>query len=607
MRPLTQKKLLPWLIGVVIATLLFAALFLYTDFHYAGSDDTPILRSFMGYEGGVPAHYHLYLHTALAWLLHGLALAFPGVAWFSIVQLFLLWFSCVVIVKAMAQLALRRCLPLWVGTLMSACFLVVFPAFILCRISYTTTGALVGAAAVAQLFSVDYQKGTGSQVLRGMGLSIFLLLCCYCLRQVGVLPPLVFWALGLFLMFCLYYAPWGKALPATEPAEPSAAARTGRFRRPLRPFLSGVLLCLLSFGLLAGVRAVEINTLQLHDYLAWQNARINLLDYTSFSEDTDPALLEEIGWSPAECKLVTGWYFLDRNITAEAFEKLYAAQPEAAPAPFSLRMTQALSTLRGFFTSNPLQQYACLLLLALCMFCLLGALRRKGAGKFLALAAFFALLAGLCLLFYLAFRGRLPMRAAASVLFPGAVFLFQLCFLCLGAPLESPEPEKPARPSFLALVALAACLLLSVGAGVQTAGMLNPPADPDAEAKADVPADLDAYALENPDLLIIYDLSLVSDQRLFPDTSAGIPGNVLFWGGYPARSPSWLYQLAQYGIDGNAFTPEDFFRENVVVASTDGQPWESLTAYLRENAESPVDWDFYDESGYIGFYQYYQE
>ena len=30
-----------------------------------------------------------------------------------------------------------------------------------------------------------------------VGLSIALLLCCYCLRQISVLPPLAFWALGL--------------------------------------------------------------------------------------------------------------------------------------------------------------------------------------------------------------------------------------------------------------------------------------------------------------------------------------------------------------------------------------------------------------------------
>ena len=72
----------PWWAGVAAATLLFAALLLFFSFHYIGNDDVPILRSFMGYEGGVPAHFHLYLHTLLAWALHGLALLFPGVAGF---------------------------------------------------------------------------------------------------------------------------------------------------------------------------------------------------------------------------------------------------------------------------------------------------------------------------------------------------------------------------------------------------------------------------------------------------------------------------------------------------------------------------------------------
>lgn len=584
------KNILPWLIGVLVATLLFAALYAYTDFHYYGSGDTPILRSFMGYEGGVPATYHLYLHTVFAWLLHGLALLAPGVAWFSILQLFLLWLSAVVIVKSMAQCAQHHRFSPWLGGLFGALYLFAYAALITCRISYTTTGALLGAAAVAQLMGIDYQNASPRQILWGMCLSIALLLCCYGLRQIGVLPSLAFWLLALALIWLTNYS------PIRKDTAPSKA------RRNARPLFIGMLICALSFGVLAGIRAVEIKTLKLDDYLRWQEARINLFDYTDYDSNVDPALLEEVGWSPAEFKLISSWYFMDRNITTEAFEKFYAAQP-TGDASLSAKLASATATVRSFFADNPIYFYACGISAILCLVCMLWPLLgRKPRGAVLALAAVFGLLLGAAMLGYLGFQGRLPMRAAVSAIFPMSTFLFCLLFSC------AERSETPKTHSSIPIgITSALCLTLTVCSCLQTAQIINPQVDPEVEARSETPADLDAFALENPDVLIIYDLSLIGDNRLFPDTSAGIPPNLMFWGGYPARSPSWLYQLSQYGIDGTAMTARDFLRENVVVASTDGEPWESLMTYVGESSEGTVDWDFYSEYGYIGFFQLYEE
>ena len=87
-----SRNITPWLWGLLIATLLFGALLLFASYQYIGSDDAPILRSFMGYDGGVPATFNLYLHTAFAWLLYALAMLVMmgrGI-WFKASLLFLL-------------------------------------------------------------------------------------------------------------------------------------------------------------------------------------------------------------------------------------------------------------------------------------------------------------------------------------------------------------------------------------------------------------------------------------------------------------------------------------------------------------------------------------
>jgi len=566
-------KWIPWLAGILAATLLFGLLAIYAGFQYSGSDDTPILRSFMGYEGGAPAYFHPYTHTALAWLLYGLALLFPGVAWFSILQLLLLWFSCVVLMKSMTQITLNHGLPLLVGVLGGAVFLAVYTLYIACKISYTTTGALVGASAVAQLMSINWRE---SRVLRGMLLSIALLLCCYCLRQINVLPSMAFWLLALALVIVKY---------------PQRA----------KPALLGLLIGALSFGLLAGARAVEIKTLDQENFLQWQKARTRLFDYTYFTQNTSVELMEEAGWSPAEFHLVTQWFFMNQNISTEAFDTLYSAQPEAAGTTFlsffSQKLPHAIQTLLSFYAANPSYFFACGLLH---LIALLSLLRLKG-DSLSSLFAPLGLLLGAVILFYLGYQRRLPMRAAVSIIFPCAAFQFCLCLRC-----QKETDEWPRRGrAFITFICFCA-LGMAVLSMSQTILLLKRPATHEVEARSAIPVDLDAFALKNPECLIIYDFSLVADQRLFPDTSKGIPTNLMFWGGWPARSPSWLHQLSQYGIDDNALDASVFLQDHVLCASIYEEPGKALLNYVDESVEGDIGWSFHSKHGDIYFFKLYR-
>ena len=109
------------------------------------------------------------------------------------------------------------------------------------------------------------------------------------------------------------------------------------------------------------------------------------------------------------------------------------------------------------------------------------------------------------------------------------------------------------------------------------------------------------YAAENPDTLFVYDLSLVSDNRLFPAMPAELAGNVLFWGGHPARSPSWFRTLAKYGI--TQMDASLFVRDNVLLASTDPEPWPSLMDYIHTQLQTDVEWEYAESYGVINFFR----
>ncbi len=631
----------PWLLGILAASLMFALLFAFSSFQYSGSDDAPILRSFMGYEGGQPATFHLYLHTAFAWLLWGLAKLAPGVAWFSILQLALLWFSQVVLVKSFAQLSRRRGYSVWPGALAGALFLLGYAVFVTCRISFTTTSALVGAAAVAQLASVDFAREKRAAVTGPIIGSALLLLCTYCLRQISVLPPLCFWFLMLLAKLLVAF---------------------GKGRKPwkaARPVLAGALATGLLFGAFAAVREADIRLSGTRPLLDWQAERISLFDYTDFGSTTRPETLAKVGWSDSEFTLFTYWYFMDDNMTTEALHTLNAQQiaDDEALTPKDRAKATAV-TLQNAMDQFPAIRYGTWAALAMALAALAMAAYRRERNPWAYTAMIASVLGGALLLAYLAYSGRLPMRAAASVLYPFAAFVWCACLGAFvsrrlpgrnpavrkqhgrharrlppkpgaqpspAAPLTAahpdtraaqPAPEPAAKPnpnprlrallrSLPFMAAMVLCLWACILAGHTMAVDVQPPQQGEEVTNSDVNmADLDAYALENPDTLFIYDMSQLGDHRLFPATPAeGLAGNTLFWGGYPARTPSWYATLAKYGLAELDATL--FLADNVLLASTDPEPWPSLMAYIAQGTAQSVEWEYYDTIGYVNIFRIY--
>jgi hypothetical protein len=520
-------------------------------------------------------------------------------------------------------------------------FLLGYTVFITAHISYTTTAALLGAAAVAQLASVDFGRERRGGVFAPIMGSALLLLCAYCLRQISVLPPLCFWLLVLAAKLLTTFGkgrrPWAKA----------------------RPVLAGALATALLFGTFAAVREADIRLSNARPLLDWQAERIKLFDYSDFDETTTPATLAQIGWSDSEFTLFTYWYFLDDNMSTEALRALNAQQAaDDASVTAADRLGATFALVQDCLRQNPAIRYGVWAVLAMALAALGMAALRRERSPWAWLAIVLAVLGGAALLLYLGYSGRLPMRAAASVLYPCAAFLWCAWLGAFAsrrpqglnpnaqAPIDAeeralraqaaaelspaappavaptadvpapPAPEPPAKPNhrpralravsaLLVLAALAACTWAGVLAGLSMAGDVRPATAEEAELSSDVNmADLDAYALENPDTLFIYDLSQLGDHRLFPATPAeGLAGNAMFWGGYPARTPSWYQAFAKYGI--TTFDATMFLSDNVLLASTDPEPWPSLMAHIAEAAGTDVDWEYSDSIGYVNFFRIY--
>ncbi len=572
----------PWLAGILTASLIFAVILLFNQFLYTGSDDTPILRSFMGFEGGEPATFSMLVHPVMGRLLWGLAKLFPGVAWFSYFQLFFLWFSTVVVVKSVARCAVLHKRPLWLGIALGAATAAAGAFWITMRVSFTTTAAWLGAAAVAQLASVDWAEGKKRAVRRGLALSILLLVCCYFLRQVSVLPPLAFWLLGLLVVWL-----------ARPQAERKAVAR---------PVLAGAAVCLAILVGLSGVRLLETRTLRLDDFYRWQEASGVLLDYSDLDHvaPTDGALAE-IGWSREEYTLFTYWYFMDDNMTPEAMTQLYESTFQTPAKSAGERLTAATAAVGNAVKGTPSQTWGIVFGLLAAALCVALAAMRGFKNPFLWLGALAAPLLALLLLGYLGWEGRLPLRAMLSVTLP--MLTLSVCLLT-----ASLEPAPGARLSNALGLMLCALLLFPAARGA-TLAWNDSLGDVQALRKqleineTLVAEDLDTYAAESPDTLFIYDLSGIGDNRMFPKAPDPMAGNVMFWGGYSARTPSWYRMLAGFGV--TELNASVFLRDNVVLVTTDPEPWPSFMAYVSKELGEDVDWVSTDSYGVLNFFQLY--
>ena len=136
--------------AATVAALLAYVLFC-TNVHYDLGDDVLLARSFGGMVGGVFESFNYITHTFLGWLMHGLSLLWPGVAWFSVAQVAVLWISAYAAVLSAMRAAQRLMLPAWCGWLAAVAYLLGLAAEGLTSVTYTLTAAAAGGAAVWRL------------------------------------------------------------------------------------------------------------------------------------------------------------------------------------------------------------------------------------------------------------------------------------------------------------------------------------------------------------------------------------------------------------------------------------------------------------------------
>ena len=292
-----------WLWGAGITALLWGFLLCFSDIYFAANDDQFILRAMTGFQPGGTPDFHPFLLGFYVYPLRWLQRFFPGVAWYSLLELLLLALALTVILKSLLQCWLRAGRRLRTGLLLCAGYAALYGSNYLARVTFTVTGAMLGAAAVAQILSIDCQSASDRSLLRAMTLAILLLILCYGLRQLSLVPVLGYCGIAFLLRFCSFFG-FGK-----------------QTKRSARPMLVAAGLALLILGGLFAGRALEIRLKQKQDALQWQQARSQVLDYINLKSLPSEAL-ESVGWTDEQRILLDKWNTMDEAISTEALRSV---------------------------------------------------------------------------------------------------------------------------------------------------------------------------------------------------------------------------------------------------------------------------------------------
>ena len=569
---------IPWLTGLLMSAALMAAIFLFGDLRYAMNDDTAILRQYMGFGTGEIPEAHAFLHPLLSTPLRWLGLAAPEVAWFSWMQLALLWLAGAVSVKALMQCFAKRGLSMAAGAGAGAVYLTLFVMTYACHVTFTVTAAVLGAAAVLQLCSIDGERYTNGQIFRSLLLALALTALCGGLRLICVLPVALFCALALVPLAMRDFG-FGR-----------------KKKRSWKPLLCGVCVIVLALGAMPVWRAAKMKAAGMEDYLNWQDANGRVLDYYEVTNLTEEEL-ELAGWTRKEADLLAQWCFLGSELTEESFHRLAGALESQSKTGLTARLQSAWQKVTALPEADPVAGRSALALLAALLLCALGLAFKREERPWPGLTLAAGLLAVGAFLMYLGWNGRLPVRAALQAVLPYGALVFGLLPVCL--------PKKPGKATKPVLAAGTALLLaLTVCYAVPTVQALAKPAE-DPEA-LDPFSTLDMMAAEDPECLYFYDESLCADSRMFPGTEYGIPANLLFWGGWTFRSPEYMKCLSRFGISEEELDTTLFLRDDVYL--TRGMIMPEPTALidvLSEKTEEEIAAMQGGEEGGVYAFQFY--
>lgn len=559
----------PYAVAGIAVLLLMAAVAAVRGIVFDTVDDYNVMMTLAGEKTGHPYFQLTFYNSVFGALIAALATAMPFVQWYSVVMVLMIFASLTAILGSM----LRRGRAVGVPALVvGAFFAVLFVALFLYpvqRMQFTTTAALLGAAACALAYSLPPEEAAARKIAPALVASaVFVVLAAVERKSVGYCA-FAFWASSL-VRFIVYSKAYRPGIPLRR-----FGLRLGSV------FAIAAIIAVAFYGGDHLIRTLGDNA-GYDDYNQW---RAEFQDHPHPSFADQPALYEENGWSQEVYRIASSLIYIDEAIDADNLKAIVTSpltrevQPSLGEAvDLGVSLVRTNQTAKADFLAS------LALLAAATGACAMLTMRRPK--RAIPIWAGIVLLTALaCILsLYLCLSGRWMLRLLQTICLPYAVCMMFFAFdayaqlgerseeargdVGSGRPrhgrlLPAASPSARIRTARV-LTAMAAfgCLGISCYLSLGDIGNLQ---ERDAFSKAQMAA-VEQYAIDHPDEVLVHDYSIANYYNSYdPFRTYEKPlTNLIISGGSYTYTGAYQHQLGANGLDeflggGDLLLPNVFY------------------------------------------------
>ena len=531
-------------------------------------DDYNIMMSLSGEKTGSPYWQLTFYNSLFALMQAQLYALVPGVQWYSLIELGLIYVGNFVFLGLVLERCDRNGIS-WALALLAYplifCAALLYPVQ---RMQFTTTSALLGMASCAAIYSIDASTLDKRSLRRRLILSGILLLLCLLERQSAGFCAAVFWISGLVRIGILA----GAGIFSNVKANVRTVAIVS---------IAAVGLCALFTAGHELVNRLGDNA----DYASYDEWRVQYQDYPRPTYDEAVGVYSAAGWSREVYSIAASLTYISPKINEQAFKEIVQSPEMDAAGPSLVDAVKNDVTL--VVSNKAARALFCALLAFYGVICGQTVLSRGlpgSAGQYRRILFFGAtgvVLLAIAASVVVCLSGRWPLRSFQAIGLPLmaclAMLALELAPLCkrpvgaseVMAARNGPRVVSPLSSGQLVQVAL--CFIMLTAGALFGVECIRETCTRD-EGSLTQMASIEKYAIEHPGDVFVHDYSVSNiwnsydPFRVYDDS----PCNLIISGGSYTYSGCYHAQLKANGM--TRLTGEELLNERVFYVSDTDHP-----------------------------------
>jgi len=560
----SSKKMVKMLgVSAVIVTVLLTVLWVTCPVIFQNDDDKVLLYLTAGFTTGTNEIGTIFGASFWYGFIALLYKITSHICWYTIVELAVTALSLLAICHSI-MLSISKRAYLLGGLTFAFLFISVF-CYFSAALQYTATAGLLGGAAACMALCYKYMESKGEKIYNVAATAALVTVAFGIRKQFGEVSLT---AVLIVLAFEIIFV-----------------GKESRLE-----LVKNTLIIVLVFAIAFVSNSIyeeKSGIAEFNDYYAQAGKWIDY-PHLSYDEDVD-GVYNSVGWDQWTYKMASNWFFMDEAVTKDNFEVINSAYTDEGLSKKEILQRAVNLLIPSKFCNVQMALWILLLLVVN----VISIVKKKSLKHMLAMDVLFLMFMLLSVHFLL--QGRYPLRVYQSLLY---IYFVPSILIAL----QHFSDYSTDKANIIMLCVLAV-VLLGVKVKIPDANMYRITRltcnDQNRVRDIKLGESLESYAMEHPDQIFVYDMTLTLPAGAFTVYEDTVPNNVLFWGGWIYNTPLYHKQLKSCGLD--SLYSDDFIGDKVVICSLELP--EDLIDYMYARYPE-CKCDIIDEFDGIVFYQF---